>query len=139
MSSIKRIRQDIIKLAKNPLDDQGIYVHFDEGDMFHLKAMIFGPDDTPYERGFYFFDIEFPDNYPMSPPKIKFLTTDGSIRFNPNLYEGGYVCLSIINTWTGDTWLPTNTISTVLLSLLTYVFVKNPLRNEPGHETKPCI
>lgn len=135
MNVLKRIKQDILKLSKEPLDGQGIYVHFNEDNMFNLKAMIFGSEDTPYEKGFYFFDITFPDDYPLSPPKIKFCTTDGKIRFNPNLYENGYVCLSIINTWFGEGWSPANSISTVLLSLLSYVFVKTPLNNEPGYES----
>ena len=37
-------------------------------------------------------------------------TTGGnSIRFNPNLYSNGYVCLSLLGTWRGssiESWNP---------------------------------
>ena len=58
--------------------------------------MIIGLQGTPYEKGFFFFDIEFTKKYPPEPPKVKFITGDGNTRFNPNLYIKGKVCLSIL-------------------------------------------
>lgn len=56
------------------------------------------------------FDIAFPENYPIKAPKVSLATTgNGSVRFNPNLYKNGYVCLSLLGTWRGDsveTWSP---------------------------------
>lgn len=53
------------------------------------QVMISGPDDTPYSGGLFSFDIFFPFNYPISPPKVRLVTTGGSVhRFNPNLYAG---------------------------------------------------
>ena len=98
-----------------------------------------GPTNTPYEHGFYFFNIEIPDNYPFNPPKVKYCTQNGKTRFNPNLYVNGKVCLSIINTWAGPGWTSCNTISTVLLSIQALVFVENPLHNEPGYEKDNSI
>ena len=37
-------------------------------------------------------------------------TGGGSVRFNPNLYNCGKVCLSLLGTWSGakgETWDPT--------------------------------
>ena len=63
------------------------------------------PTDTPYTGGVYEFDILFPvkpPGYPSIPPKVKFRTTGaGSVRFNPNLYNDGKVCLSLLGTWDG--------------------------------------
>ena len=62
-----------------------------------IHAIITGPFDTPYEGGLFHFLIRFPPNYPFSPPRVKFLTTGGGrVRFNPNLYQNGKVCLSIL-------------------------------------------
>ena len=62
-----------------------------------LSVLIIGPFDTPYEGGFFQFLLRFPPNYPFSPPRVKFLTTgDGTVRFNPNLYRNGKVCLSTL-------------------------------------------
>ena len=57
------------------------------------------------------------------------------IRFNPNLYINGKVCLSLINTWNGPKWTSCNTLSSVLLSIQGLVFNEFPLVNEPGFET----
>lgn len=33
-----------------------------------LRAAIVGPNGTPYHDGLFFFDIQFPSDYPHSPP-----------------------------------------------------------------------
>ena len=132
----KRLLRDVVDIVKNPLADQGIYyVHSDE-NMFTGYAMIIGPADTPYEHGFYLFKLYFPYNYPHSPPKLVFMTDDRErTRFNPNLYVNGKVCLSILNTWTGERWTSSQTIRSILITLIT-VLNENPLINEPGYFMK---
>jgi hypothetical protein len=58
-------------------------------------------------------------------------TNGNDIRFNPNLYKCGKVCVSLLNTWRGDQWTSCQSISTVLLTLCT-LLCKDPLLNEPG-------
>lgn len=128
----KRLISDIKDLYKNPLDDLGIYYKHDESNMLKGTAMIIGPKDTPYEHGFYLFDFDFPTNYPYSPPKLKYLTNNGRTRFNPNLYVNGKVCLSILNTWTGECWSSCQTIRSILVTIVSSVLNENPLINEPG-------
>lgn len=66
--------------------------------------------------------------------------TDGSGPVNPNLYEDGKICLSLLGTWPGsdpsDTWSPKATILQVLVSLLGLVLVENPYYNEAGFEVR---
>ena len=126
----KRLIKDITDLYHSPLEDQGIYYTHDETNMLRGYAMIRGPTDTPYEHGFYTFQFDFPTDYPHSPPKVVFTTGDGYMRFNPNLYVNGKVCLSILNTWEGEKWTSCQTIRSILLALVT-VFNENPLSNEP--------
>lgn len=135
--SINRILSDIKKLHQHPLDKEGIYWHFNEDDIYKFYAMIIGPKNTPYQDGFYFFEFLIPETYPMDPPKVIYHTQFNNIRFNPNLYTNGKVCLSIINTWEGPSWTPCNTLSSVLISLLGMVFIDQPLKNEPGFEHSP--
>ena len=88
-----------------------------------MKACIIGADDTPYANGIFVFDIYFPPEYPNVPPKVLLATTgNGKIRFNPNLYDNGYVCLSILGTWSGsnpcENWNPeTSNLMYVLMSI----------------------
>ena len=94
-------------------------------------AVIFGPTDTIYRYGAYMFEFKFPTNYPVSPPKLTYLTNDGTTRFHPNLYRNGKVCLSVLNTWRGEGWTSCQTIRSILLILVT-LFHNKPLLNEPG-------
>lgn len=131
---MKRLISDIKQINKNPLTSQGIYYQHDETDMMKGYAMIVGPSETPYEYGYYLFEFKFPSNYPFEPPTVIACTQDGKTRFNPNLYVSGKVCVSILNTWTGDQWSSCQTISSVLLVLCT-LLCKNPFTNEPHMTT----
>jgi ubiquitin-conjugating enzyme E2 O len=62
----------------------------------------------------------------------------GGWRINPNLYEEGEVCLSLLNTWTGrgnEVWDPkSSSILQVLVSLQGLVLNSKPYFNEPGYD-----
>ena len=129
--TISRLIKDVKEIIKNPLESHGIYYKHDDEDLLKGKALIIGPQGTPYENGFYLFEIIYPSNYPYSPPKIIYKTNDGLTRFNPNLYKCGKVCLSVLNTWRGEQWSSCQTISSILLVLCT-VLNDTPFLNEPG-------
>lgn len=129
--TVKRLVRDIISIHKHPLTSQGIYYQHDDENMLIGYAMIIGPKDTPYEHGFFFFKFQFPEDYPLSPPVVKYMTNDGKTRFHPNLYRNGKTCLSILNTWRGESWTSCQTIKSVLLTLIS-ILDENPLLNEPG-------
>lgn len=131
---LKRLRQDYKRLLADELT--GIYCIPDPDDcVTRFYALIVGPFDTPYEGGFFLFLIDFPDDYPNNPPKVKNLTTGaGSWRAGPNLYSNGKVCLSILGTWSGPSWCVVQNLSSVLLSIQS-LLNENPLYNEPGYES----
>jgi ubiquitin-conjugating enzyme E2 Z len=129
--SISRLLNDVKQIIKNPLCENGIYYIHDDTDILKGYALIIGPSDTPYFGGNYFFEFKYPYDYPHSPPKVTYCTNGNNIRFNPNLYKCGKVCVSLLNTWSGEQWTSCQTISTVLLTLCT-LLCKNPLLNEPG-------
>lgn len=69
---------------------EGIFIRYASSRLDMMKILIVGTKGTPYEYGFFEFDLFCPLEYPYSPPLMRFLTTNGgSIRFNPNLYEDG--------------------------------------------------
>jgi len=130
----RRIMGDLRELLKDSLE--GVFIHFDESDINHMIVMIRG-QEGPYEFCQFLFHISFSDDYPMSPPIIKFCSSDGRTRLNPNLYIEGKVCLSILGTWSGDPWTSVMTIKTVILSIMALVMTREPLKNEPGLESSP--
>jgi ubiquitin-protein ligase len=129
--TVQRLLKDVKQIIKHPLTDNGIYYSHDEANMFQGYAMIVGPSNTPYFGGFYFFKFVFPYDYPFSPPKVTYMTNDGLTRFNPNLYKCGKVCVSILNTWSGDKWSSCQTLNSILLTLCS-LLNESPLENEPG-------
>lgn len=129
--TIVRLLQDVKHVMKNPLVENGIYYAHDDEDMMKGYALIIGPEDTPYFGGNFFFEFHYPKDYPHSPPHVLYCTNGEMIRFNPNLYCNGKVCISVLNTWKGEQWTSCQTISTILLTLCT-LLSKDPLLNEPG-------
>ena len=130
-TNAKRLIKDIKDILKNPLHNEGVFYQHDTDEMLKGYAMIIGPTHGVYANGIYFFKFNFPTDYPFSPPSVEYCTNDGTTRFNPNLYRQGKVCLSILNTWEGDSWTSCQTIRSVLLQLL-LLFHDKPLLNEPG-------
>lgn len=128
---INRLLHDVREIINNPLDSHGIYYVHDDTDMLKGYAMIVGPQDTPYFGGYYLFELFYPPEYPHKPPKVLFSTNADNVRFNPNLYVNGKVCISLLNTWRGEQWTSCQTITTILLTLCT-ILNENPLMNEPG-------
>lgn len=115
----------------------GIFVRAVESRMDLLRCLILGPDGSPYASGAFFFDIWL-SNYPSSPPKVQFLTTEGGkYRFNPNLYNDGKVCLSLLGTWAGPGWQPgESTLQQVLVSIQSLILVQDPYFNEPFQDSE---
>ena len=137
-TAMRRMYTDIKQFQAAKLESDGIFCSFNEDDLFDVKAMVVGPRDTPYEDGFYFFRLAFPKNYPFAPPKAVFETrynTAGTkLRFNPNLYANGKVCVSLLGTWSGPQWEPCQSLYSILLAFQT-LLTEEPLRNEPGYVT----
>jgi ubiquitin-protein ligase len=130
----RRLLRDIQMVQEKLMQEQGIWYHMDESNMTKGLALIQGPQGTPYEGCLFLFSIQFPSDYPFSPPKVFFLTTDGKTRFHPNLYVDGKVCLSILGTFSGPSWSGAQSLSSVLMSILG-ILDNNPLAHEPAYAT----
>ncbi|KAK7067357.1 Baculoviral IAP repeat-containing protein 6 [Halocaridina rubra] len=138
---MKRLAQEAVTLSTSlPLSySSSVFVRTDVDRLDIMKVLITGPEDTPYANGCFEFDVYFPVDYPTSPLHINLQTTgEGRVRFNPNLYQDGKVCLSILNTWHGrpeEKWNPqTSSLLQVLVSIQSLIFVSEPYFNEPGYE-----
>jgi len=139
--TILRIVSEISSLKKNlPVNwDTSIILRVSQDKINVLSFIIVGPKDTPYHNGLFEFHAYFPDKYPKVVPQVLLKTTGGErVRFNPNLYNNGKVCLSLLGTWSGEKGESWNSdISTflqVLISIQSLILVEHPYFNEPGWE-----
>ena len=113
-------------------------VRVDERRVVLWSVAVTGPEETPYDCGF--FSTRFSRaRVPACAPKVRFKTTGGGrARMNPNLYKDGKVCLSLLGTWSGakgETWdKNVSTMSQVIVSIQSLIFVADPFFNEPGFE-----
>ncbi|XP_065681736.1 uncharacterized protein LOC100214758 isoform X1 [Hydra vulgaris] len=140
-SRARRLAQEVATLSTSlPLSySSTVFLRCDNERLDVMKVLITGPEDTPYENGCFEFDIYFPAEYPSSPMSVNLKTTGKqTVRFNPNLYNDGKVCLSILNTWHGrpeERWSPqTSSLLQVLVSIQSLILVSEPYFNEPGYE-----
>lgn len=139
--SITRIITELSSLKTSlPLNyESTIWMRVPKKDINMFTFMISGPKDTPYENGLFIFHGYFPSGYPNVEPKVLIDTTGlGTVRFNPNLYACGKVCLSLLGTWSGtegEKWnSKTSSFLQVLVSIQSLILVDQPYFNEPGYE-----
>jgi ubiquitin-protein ligase len=130
--ALKRAMADLVETQNTIYRDSGIF--YDQYNNLCLEgvACVFGPKDTPYEDCPMFFSFQMPSTYPFDPPKVQFRTYHKGVRFHPNMYVDGKVCLSILHTWNGPPWASTMRISTILVTLQSLMDA-DPLRHEPGY------
>jgi ubiquitin-conjugating enzyme E2 O len=137
---LKRIRKEHTILSTSL--PEGIFVRTWETRLDLLRILIVGPLGTPYEYAPFVIDMRIPFDYPTSPPEAHFHSwTSGQGPVNPNLYENGKICLSLLGTWhageKGENWSTgRSTILQVLVSILGLVLVREPYYNEAGYESR---
>lgn len=119
------------RIMQSSLPD-GIFVRTWESRLDLLRVLIVGPFDTPYEFAPFVVDLQFGSTFPTSSPDAFFHSwTGGSGRINPNLYEDGKICLSLLGTWDADEpsgeWSSKkSTVLQIFVSLMGLVLVKEP-------------
>ncbi|KRX61111.1 Ubiquitin-conjugating enzyme E2 1 [Trichinella sp. T9] len=89
-----------------------------EDNILIWQAIIFGPQDSPFEDGTFKVILEFTEEYPNKPPNVKFL----SKMFHPNVYSDGSICLDILQ----NRWSPTYDVAAILTSLQSLLDEPNP-------------
>ncbi|XP_060700626.1 (E3-independent) E2 ubiquitin-conjugating enzyme UBE2O [Hemiscyllium ocellatum] len=129
------VRKEMALLA-TALPD-GIMVKTFEDRMDLFSALIKGPTRTPYDDGLFLFDIQLPNVYPAVPPLFRYIS-QCSGRLNPNLYDNGKVCVSLLGTWIGkgtERWTSKSSLLQVLISIQGLILVNEPYYNEAGFDS----
>lgn len=106
-----------------------LFLRGEDTSIFNWCAKITGPKDSPYEGGIFFIQIDVPSEYPVKPPKCKFITK----IFHPNIHlETGEICHELLK----DKWSPSCNLETVcksILFMLTNPFEDSPLNCDAGN------
>jgi ubiquitin-protein ligase len=138
-NQVSRLQKEfqILKKSITLNKEASIFFCIQKNNVNKIKFMISGPKNTPYEYGLLIFDMTMSTAFPSTPPLVNLSNTGGK-RFNPNLYNCGKVCLSLLGTWRGDkgeSWnINTSTFNQLIISIQSQILVDEPFFNEPGHE-----
>ncbi|XP_009981035.1 PREDICTED: ubiquitin-conjugating enzyme E2 G1 [Tauraco erythrolophus] len=112
----------VCELNKNPVEGFSAGL-IDDNDLYRWEVLIIGPPDTLYEGGVFKAHLTFPKDYPLRPPKMKFITE----IWHPNVDKNGDVCISILHEPGEDKygyekpeerWLPIHTVETIMISVI---------------------
>jgi ubiquitin-conjugating enzyme E2 N len=117
MALSTRILKETQRLFQEPAP--GISVTPHEDNLRYFAVIIAGPAGSPYEGGIFKLELFLPSEYPMAPPKVRFLTK----IYHPNIDKLGRICLNILKN---DNWSPALQIRTVLLSIQALLSAPNP-------------
>lgn len=125
-----------------------------EDNLRYFDVRIHGPSQSPYEGtlqsmdrdmkacltrftgGIFKLELFLPEDYPMTPPKIRFLTK----IYHPNIDKLGRICLDVLKSLLIETeqvmahntdmlpgnWSPALQIRTILLSIQALLGAPNP-------------
>jgi len=126
--SLKRLMKEVTEIAKGNSNawmhsGEGCHLFPDVDNLYLMKALITGPEGSPFAGGTFVLDIVAPQDYPFKPPKVNFQTP----VYHCNVSDSGQVCLDILH----DQWSPALSIPKVVESvrlMLTNPDTDNALR-----------
>ncbi|KAJ3546738.1 hypothetical protein NMY22_g1939 [Coprinellus aureogranulatus] len=131
------LRRQLTELTKKPVEGFSAGL-VDESNLYEWEVMIIGPPDTLYEGGFFKARLSFPPEFPLQPPKMKFITP----MWHPNIYADGTVCISILHAPgedqygyedAGERWMPVHTVESILLSVISLLSSDKPNLDSPAN------
>ena len=133
--ALRRLMAEYKQLLVNP--PEGIIAGpMSEDNFFEWEAVITGPEGTPFEDGVFLAKLHFPQDYPLNPPGMKFV----SDIFHPNIYPDGKVCISILHPpgndplgyeTSAERWSPVQSVEKILLSVMS--MIAEPNINSPAN------
>lgn len=120
------LTKQISRIGQESYD--GIKLIVNEENFLDFQVEITGPESTPYHGGIFKCKLEFPSDFPNTPPKGYFLTK----IFHPNISNGGEICVNTLKKeWNPKNWSLSN-IFNVIRCLLIQPFPDSALNEEAG-------
>jgi len=117
-SNVKRLFKEYRALQDNPLPGFKCFLSAD--DVSFWKVIMEGPPGTCYEGGRWMIYLQFPANYPFSPPDFRFCTP----IYHLNVSRDGKVCSDLLF----NSYSPAITVSKILLEVYNILTTPSPLR-----------
>jgi len=114
------LKKQLLELSRNA--SESFSAGLVDDDIYKWEIIIMGPPATFYEGGYFKARMEFPDQYPHKPPKLKFT----SKMWHPNVHTNGNVCISILHDGedefgyekANERWTPVHTVESILISVI---------------------
>lgn len=124
------VKRQLIDLTRNP--PEGVSVGPKDDNLFVWEVLIVGPAGTILEEGMFKAELKFPEDFPNSPPEMRFITP----MWHPNIYPDGKVCISILHApgvdrfnqqeSADERWRPILGVEQVLVSVIAMLNEPNP-------------
>lgn len=104
MNCRKRLMKEAEEMERNELD----WGSAEPSDnIYKWTATILGPEQTPYAEGVFNLELDFSDNYPFRPPKVRFITK----TYHPSIKsDTGEICQGLLE----EEWNPKKDVKNIL-------------------------
>ncbi|CAL5337015.1 unnamed protein product [Camellia sinensis] len=128
-ASRARLFKEYKEVQREKAADPDIQLACDDSNIFKWTALIKGPSETPFEGGVFQLAFSVPEQYPLQPPQVRFLTK----IFHPNVhFKTGEICLDILK----NAWSPAWTLQSVcraIIALMAHPEPDSPLNCDSGN------
>uniref|UniRef100_A0A0D3F7Z5 E2 ubiquitin-conjugating enzyme n=1 Tax=Oryza barthii TaxID=65489 RepID=A0A0D3F7Z5_9ORYZ len=129
LASRARLFKEYKEVQREKSADPDIQLICDDSNIFKWTALIKGPSETPFEGGVFQLAFSIPEQYPLLPPQVRFLTK----IFHPNVhFKTGEICLDILK----NAWSPAWTLQSVcraIIALMAHPEPDSPLNCDSGN------
>lgn len=112
-----RLKQDYVRIKRDPVPFA--LAEPIQSNILEWHYVVKGPENTPYQGGYYHGKLIFPNEFPYKPPSIYMITPNGRFKCNSRL------CLSI-SDYHPEYWNPAWSVSTILTGLISFMVERNP-------------
>ncbi|KAL5722446.1 E2 ubiquitin-conjugating enzyme [Ranunculus cassubicifolius] len=128
-ASRARLFKEYKEVQREKVVDSDIQLVCDDSNIFKWTALVKGPSETPFEGGVFQLAFSVPEQYPLQPPQVRFLTK----IFHPNVhFKTGEICLDILK----NAWSPAWTLQSVcraIIALMAHPEPDSPLNCDSGN------
>eukprot|EP01123_Difflugia_compressa_P000593 TRINITY_DN10698_c0_g1_i1.p1 TRINITY_DN10698_c0_g1~~TRINITY_DN10698_c0_g1_i1.p1 ORF type:complete len:154 (-),score=36.61 TRINITY_DN10698_c0_g1_i1:28-489(-) len=123
----RRLQKEYQSITTDEEIKKWVTVELENGtDLFHWKALLLGPPNTPYADHFFDIKININEGYPFKHPDVIFVTK----TYHPSiLQKDGSMCQEVL----GKNWSPQTRLEQVfaiIRSLLANPGAENPVEEE---------